>query len=199
MRQKNLTEVCHVENDVLIYSNIADILSELNLFSNGSVSLTPIGDDYASAAFMYVNNVDILAKLNCLMLSLMNRGKEYLTKLFNQGANEMLMLSHIYKTIPGVIKYLPIQPCGKGAQGLNLFNGIFDPASIGQFLGGTNSHPSGWYGKDHHWIGASLHKKLYSFEWKVENGIKVPYLAYRNRGYKIHNLHIHSKRLKDFM
>lgn len=200
MRKKKLKDVIHIENDVLLYHNPNDLIDEFHFLCRDRILLTPIGNSYASAAYVFVKNCNVIGKLNKTMLGLMKQGKQVICrKLGTQDPNEMMLLAHIWKNYDNIIEYFPIQPEGKGSQNLEVFGGVFDPASYGQFLGGTQSDGPGWYGKDHHWIGKSLHQNKYSFEWCEKNGIKKPILICRKRKYRIFNLHCHSKKLNEFM
>jgi len=89
-------------------------------------------------------------------------------------------------------------PFGEFSENLEVFNSLFDPASYGQLVGGTQSEGPGAKPQDHYigrWLIAN---PQYSVIWKEENRLKIPYLNYGS-GIKINNLHIHSKNLHKYM
>ena len=198
IRQKHLTDIIHIENDVLIYKNPNEMIEEFRHLAKNTVLLTPIGDNYISAAYLYTKSHIALAKLNTTMLGVIKKGKENVIRLVGNDPNEMMILSHIWKRYNNIISLLPIQPEANGSQNLQVFGSLFDGASAGQYIGGTQGDGPGWAGS-HHWLGKALLKGKYSFVWYTENGIKKPLLVHKNRKYKINNLHIHSKNLKQFM
>lgn len=79
------------------------------------------------------------------------------------------------------------------------FNSIFDGAAIGQYLGGQhplnpgNSMP-GQINRHSNYDPSKL-----DYEWILdEEGRSVPYIVYKNKKYRINNIHVHSKNLKPF-
>ena len=74
-----------------------------------------------------------------------------------------------------------------------LFNGIFDAAAIGQYLGGTHRGR----GNDIGFVNETCLVKYncYDFIWKQH----APYIIIDNQEVPIYNLHIHSKNLKKFI
>ena len=94
---------------------------------------------------------------------------------------------------------LPTLPFGDWSLNFDLFNSIFDPASWGQFVGGTPSDPAGAK-PDDHYIGLLLREKPdYTVTWKSGCCGLVPYFKYDEKEVKINNLHIHSKNLSKFL
>jgi len=201
IRRKNLKDVIHIENDVLIYRNPAEILTELQKAAGISVLLTPVGDDYASGAYLFVRNAASLNNLNTLFIRYMTKGKAFLNKILGTpDPTEMMLLSLFRQKYENVIKYLPIVPEGKGGQRFRIFGSVFDGASAGQYIGGTNSDGPGWTGQ-HHWLGRDIQKGKYGFEWGMDKNLKVPFMVdlQRKKKYRMNNLHIHCKRLQEFM
>jgi hypothetical protein len=80
----------------------------------------------------------------------------------------------------------------------DVFNAIFDAAAIGQFLGGIDPiHKNNAPG----FINESclFNPSLLKYEWRLdEQGRSVLYALFNERAYRIINLHVHSKRLRDF-
>jgi hypothetical protein len=199
-RENYLRDIVHLENDVMIYSNPGNNLLEFRKVASTGVLLTPVGDYYASAAFLYSFESQRILKLNLKIISYLELGYDKLKQVLgNENCNEMTILSHIYKKDIGFINYFPITPQGKGSINSKCFSKqLWDGASVGQFLGGTMNDPPGWKGS-HHWLGEDLINNKYTFEWQTKNKIRIPFLIYNNERYRLNNLHIHSKKLEMFV
>jgi len=200
MRERRYKDIIHIENDVLIYQNPGNMLNEFKKLAGSKILLTPVGDQYATAAYAYIPHYAAISKINLLMTHLMQKGKDALSRIIGTpDINEMMLLAHIWKKHTNVIKYLPIAPSGNGSRNLQLFNSVFDGASIGQFLGGTHGEPGVSWTGSHHWAGDDLESGKYKISFVEHKGLQVPYITYGPKVYRINNLHIHSKRLKEFM
>lgn len=100
--------------------------------------------------------------------------------------NEMTLMSVYFASHRGL---LPTMPHSEYA---NKFNSIFDPASYGQFVGGTTNGIPGAKPKDHY-IGQMLtDNPSFDIIW---NNKRQPCLKYNDKEIRINNLHIHSKNL----
>ena len=71
----------------------------------------------------------------------------------------------------------------------------FDPASYGQYLGGTKDRFSKKFTDNNHLAGKIIKKNLY--EPKIVNS--YPKIISENNEYELLNLHIHSKKIKRFL
>lgn len=199
MMEKFLLDVVHIENDVLIYTNPQKYLSSFRQCSNDSVLLCPVGFRHASAAYLYARNFQALNKLNTLFINYFERGSEFIKKHIGDDINEMTMMAVFQRTKSNIIRYLPIMPEGPGSENFKMFNNsVFDGASAGQYIGGTQSDPPGWAG-NHHYLGVDLKAKKYAFTWKKENNIRIPFMVQGKKTFRVNNLHIHCKRLGDFI
>ena len=205
IKTKKLEEVIHIENDVLIYTNPGNLLNEFKMVSNKAVLLTPIDNIHMSAAYMYVENHVSLSMLNSRIVQYLQRGENGLRhEIGIRDINEMILLNHIWKKYD-LIKSLPITPRGKGNRSFTIFKSLFDGASYGQFLGGTDGGKNPGWISNSHWAGQLLKTNKYSFHWeRLKNGCKIPYLLEHISkqnvlNWKINNLHIHSKNLRKFM
>jgi len=85
---------------------------------------------------------------------------------------------------------------------IEVFDSLFDASSFGQFAGGTlHGHPSG-IAFPHHWLGRDLASGRFALIWNHdEQGRRVPSVSDRMDGriWRLNNLHIHSKRIRDFV
>lgn len=188
-KKENINEFLHLEYDNLIYSDLS-VLKKLQ----PSVYFTRVGPFCSSAGFVYCNSLESFTKFINKLQYLIKKG-EVTVRTFTQYDNlsEMILLDLIHTHTKGVIDYLPILPEGKGDDNFNEIGVLFDGASYGQYLGGTNNgHDKGWYGL-HQYVGQSLHNK--NIEVKFE---ELPYVVFQQKKIPVMNLHIHSKKLKDF-
>ena len=79
------------------------------------------------------------------------------------------------------------------------FNLIFDAAAMGQYLGGIDpkndsSNTIGFVNET-----CVIKYNNYKFFYNVIDNIKKPFLLINNIPFRVFNLHIHSKNLKNFM
>jgi hypothetical protein len=85
---------------------------------------------------------------------------------------------------------------------LEAFGALFDPSSFGQFVGGTpQGHPPG-AAFPHHWLGRDLASGRFALAWENdEQGRRIPFVSDQadGRRWRLNNLHIHSKRIGDFV
>jgi hypothetical protein len=188
--ENNINEFIHLEYDNLIYSDLK-ILKKLP----SSIYFTRVGPYCSSAGFVYCNNLQSFAKFINKLKQLITKGEQVVRQFTPYPhLSEMIMLDLIYTHSKDTINYLPVLPEGIGSDNFNTLDVLFDGASYGQYLGGTNNgDKSGWTGK-HHYIGSSIEDK------KIEVFFdKVPYCIYNGKKINIYNLHIHSKNLKNFI
>jgi hypothetical protein len=90
---------------------------------------------------------------------------------------------------------LPSLPFTELSNHYNEFNFLFDPASYGQFLGGTNNGHKKGYFEPSHYIGRMISTEKIEVIYK-----KQPFVLYKNEKYPIYNLHIHNKKaINDFL
>ncbi|HEY5235876.1 MAG TPA: hypothetical protein VIJ14_06845, partial [Rhabdochlamydiaceae bacterium] len=135
----------------------------------------------------------------------------FLTILAKTGKNDMELLAG-YKNRygPEVVDSLPIIPqeyladhqlsnyTVSYSRHLELFHSIFDGAALGQYLGGTlakNNTPGPGFINET----CIFNPSLLVHKWELDDrGRKVPFIIYKDKQYRVNNLHIHSKNLKNF-
>lgn len=80
---------------------------------------------------------------------------------------------------------------------------LFDAASWGQYVGGTPHGEGPGFCASHHWIGNDLHHHRYAIAWDMDRrGRRVPFITSREAPgvrWPLFNLHVHSKRIADFV
>jgi hypothetical protein len=185
VEKNNIEEFLHLEYDNLIYDN-PKILRKLP----SGIYFTAVGKELASAGIVYCRKQEHFTKFINKLLQLIEKGENFVSKFTNQHHLSEMVLIDLIKTYTSDIDYLPTLPDDNHFSTLQC---LFDGASYGQYLGGTNiGHSPGWYGL-HHYVGEALHHKKFEVQFN-----KTPFLIYKGKKIPIFNLHIHCKRLEEF-
>ena len=200
IRDNNLKNVYHFENDVLLY---ADLTKYEQIFRKlyKDLAITIGGSDKAITGFMFIRNYSALSHMTNFLMGLLKSHKirdiRWMYKM--DMVNEMTLMRVYSKQYPELMVSLPILPFGEFSKGYKEFDSIFDPASWGQYVGGTMEGIPGAKPEDHY-IGQLLRENLdYTVVWDYEDKGRVPYFRWDNHEVKINNLHIHSKQLNKYL
>lgn len=187
MKQHNINDIIHIENDVLIYKN----MDTINFHNMNKLLLTMDSKNRCIPSLMFIPTNEVLKK--CL-------------DLFNTSLNDMQNFSNCYYTLSDCIDTLPIflednknDVTKMITKNFKYYDSIFDAAAIGQYLGGID--PRNKSGDTRGFINETcvINYSKYTFIWKTENDKKFPYIVVNNNEYPIVNLHIHCKDLKMFI
>ena len=187
MKKYNLTNCIHIENDVLLYHNVNEII---NLLNENYIYLPFDCYERNIASIMYIPN-HILLKI--------------VLDNYNYQLNDMYNFINI-KNQTNIITNFPIfSPLIKQnlnneeqfvSENFNLFNYIFDAVAIGQYLGGVE--PLNISGDTTGFINETCIIKYNNYNIIFED--KKPYIeTFDGNKIPIFNLHIHCKNLKKFM
>lgn len=201
IKQHALKDVYHFENDILIYFDLLQHDLKFKLYND--IAITVGGPDKIMTGFMYIKNGQSLAHMTDFFIRTLNQhGLVGTRKRYNLDMiNEMtLMKAYQIAVHDNVMTGLPTIPFGEDSRRFALFNSIFDPASWGQYVGGTLGEGPGAKPEDHY-IGQLLRNNpSYDVVWqKDEQGRNIPYFKYDGKMVKINNLHIHSKNLHKYV
>lgn len=184
VREYGLTDVIHIENDVLIYSDPAEIP-----LPGDRIYITQIGPKYASHAYCFIPNHEAMKAANDAALAIASEGKEVLNARYGEGmVNEMLIAKELQDK--GIIGALPVLP-DNASFGVGPW--LFDGASCGQFLGGPPGVAPGWAGA-HHFVGAEILDGRCTIEFDGS-----PRMVCGDITRPLHNLHVHNKDLRRWM
>jgi hypothetical protein len=182
MRELNLENVFHLENDVLIYHSCDDILPCVD---PSHLYIPFDSKDRNIASVVYIPNHGIFRAI---------------LDHYDFSKNDMFNFSHIRDTTD-LIRVLPIFPSGDSqmecvTQNWHRFGGIiFDAAAMGQFIGGVDPRnvdgdTTGFVNTD-----CIVRYDPYTFYWdhqrphlRISPTLSIP----------IFNLHIHCKQLEKF-
>ena len=195
----NISNFFHFENDIMIYEDlkkISNIINSNNLYSN-QIAITRGTNNKIMTGFMYVDNVEILNHLLTEIVSYL----ETKLDLYSFGidhTNEMGLL-HIYQTKnPDKLINFPILPNNNLTTDFEFYQSVFDPATYGQYLDGTPGTQGVSIIPDS-LIGSEFNYLTIPILFDVVDGLKVPFITYNDKRFKINSLHIHSKRLNLFL
>lgn len=203
LKDHRLTNVYHFENDVLLYYGLKSYHKKFqDLYKH--MAITPGGPDRNMTGFMFIKNWKPLSMMTQFFIEMLRmHNLEELKEKYKTDMVHEMSLMKMFEVEKGLkyLSYLPILPFGQCAYNYDEFNSIFDPASWGQFVGGTFRGKNLKQKSKDHYIGQLLiDNPDYTVIWKEDvEGRKIPYFKY-NDNYndheiKINNLHIHSKNL----
>lgn len=206
MLQENLRDVFHLENDVMLYADLAPMLPLFQTHYK-TIGATFDNDERCIPGFIYFADVQALGALTC-----------FIQEHARSGHNDMQSLANFKKVQGNKIEQLPIvmgnyfhhfpaqsaaghrvENSALFAQHWEVFESIFDAAALGQCLGGQD--PRNGKKKKGAFINESciFNPGHLAYEWiRDEKGRKVPYAHFAGVRCRINNLHIHSKNLKPF-
>jgi len=190
MRKYGVKDVIHLENDVLIYYHCNSIL---HLFDKRFVYM-PF-DTYIRniASIMYIPSHEVFKSV---------------LDHYDFNKNDMENFSIIQRNTK-LVQNLPIFPYHNDTNprvkfvstNFDVFDFIFDAAALGQFVGGIDprNDPRNTIGyvNETCFIKFDIYKIW--FENDPTDGLKKPYVEIDHKKYRIYNLHIHSKHLKNFV
>jgi hypothetical protein len=195
MRSRDIENVIHLENDVLIYHNVDHVL-DFKIADKTKIYLPFDTFTRNIASIMFIPNHTIF--------------KSVLDK-YDFSKNDMENFS-VIQAQTGIIENFPIfisDPNGSPeyqfvTKNFSQFNMIFDAAAMGQYLGGVD--PRNIPGDTRGFVNETCIIKYnqYQFIWNAIDGIKCPFIVVKDEdgndcSYPIFNLHIHSKALENFI
>jgi hypothetical protein len=201
LKEYNLRDVYHFENDVLLYFNLSKFDCIFKKLYD-SMAITVGGPDKAMTGFIYINSHEKLAGMTSFFIDVLKAFgvKGIKDRYKTDMVNEMTLIRAFSKDHPREVSFLPILPFGEFSTNFSEFDSIFDPASWGQFVGGTQSEGPGAKPTDHYIGQLLLHHPEYTVVWRENGrGLKIPYFSYDEKEVKINNLHIHSKKLSKYL
>lgn len=198
----SMEDVYHFENDVLLYYDLSTLHDTfLRLFEN--MAITVAGPDKCMTGFMFITSSDPLCRMTQFFIdSIRTNGVTGLKNRYEMDMVNEMTLMRAYGKEKGLneLNHLPTLPFGDCSSYFDEFVSVFDPASWGQFVGGTTDKVPGAKPQDHY-IGQLLTRcPKYHVSWyKDTEGRIIPCFEWDREITKINNLHIHSKELHKYM
>jgi hypothetical protein len=187
----DIQPIIHIENDVLLYENIAKYWHVFAEKYSGKIACTLDSPHRVIAGFIYIDGIRPLSAFT-----------DYIIRNIDRNENDMVSLAHFYRDCyPEFIDTLPIIPDEKfdpiyRKNIADFDNSIFDAAAIGQFIGGVD--PRNIPGDTRGFINETCIFKCIDYEINFDIPGK-PTLIYNGKSYPIFNLHIHSKNLRPYL
>lgn len=186
MKDNNITDIIHIENDVMIYENLDKLKDNFNKNKIYITFDTFSPYHRAVPSIMYIPNYQIL---------------KIILDNYDMNQNDMINLGR-YINSP-ITEPFPIISIENQEHFFNKnfknFNCIFDPIAMGQYLGGIDKRndPKDTVGIINE--ACVIQYNNYKFYWIKEDNLWNPHLEVNNKLIKIINLHIHSKFLDKFL
>jgi len=188
MKQFNISDVFHLENDVPIYYNCNEIIP----FIDKNYLYLPFDSFKRNiASIIYIPNKDIF---------------KIILDQYDFNINDMENFVNIKKKT-NLIKNFPIFIKIDGlneeqkfvCENCEIIPFIFDAAAIGQYLGGVD--PRNDSGNTIGFINETCVIKYnnYKIWFEEKNGFKKPFIQIEDKIIPIFNLHIHSKKIDKFI
>ena len=193
MKKNNLSDVFTFDNDVLVYCDLEKIGTILSSLIERT-AITPVSYQEMVFGMCYIKNTESLSIINKRIWKMINEKK---------NLSDMVMWHDIWKDSGiSLVDILPIWIFEEFSALLTNIGGIFDPASIGQYLLGChNGNPAGSL-FPHHYIHNRLREGSYTFLKQKDDHDRIYISLYDNntkKEYKILSIHVHNKKLKELM
>lgn len=202
MKDNNIENVIHIENDILLYHNVNDYEKIFEDTFNG-MAITPGGPGKCMTGYFYIKNHKLLEHMNDYFIEIYqsnilgNLKRKY--NIISMINEQVLLFMYSKELGKDFLDYFPILPYGEHSYNYNQFSSLFDPASYGQYVGGDRIQGPG-VKPDDHYIGQELiNNPTYDIKFEYVNDLKIPYFYYNNEKTFINNLHIHSKNLYKYL
>jgi hypothetical protein len=180
LKQQQLKHVIHLENDVMLYSDMNYELDE-------KIYIVMDETNRCIPGIVYIPNHTLFDKL---------------INHYDYSKNDMENLAIFYNRNRDIVATFPIidnsvQPCIYNEE-FERFHSIFDGAAIGQYLGGVD--PRNIPGDTTGFVNETCIVKYndYKFQWIKKGEHYVPHILIQNNWIMVNNLHLHSKRLDEF-
>ena len=195
LNKSNLTNVFHIENDVLLFQDLEKILKEIKFYNFACIrdSINRV-----IGSLIFIKNKKVSTKIVKISNNYLNE-------------NDMKILNHLDKKISNSIN-LPLGETldfikkSKNFKKIKKIPFIFDAAAIGQFIDGPHRKKlltriffniKKFFMINDGFINTETNLKIYN--WKIKWKNKKPYKQENEKLIPIVNLHIHSKNLKKFI
>ena len=193
VKDMNIKEFIHFDNDVLIYKDFKTIKNTYN-FSGEKINITESDYDNLVFGYSYFPNTSLIIQLCDIFDEILNNYSYYSNNFARGGPlNEMRMLKIAQLENKDLFKTLEVLPYSNSKI-------IFDPSSYGQFLNGTHSKKGNYFIRKrfistNHIVGRELKSKRIRIKFKDNR----PSVYYKDKEYELANLHVHSKNLLKFL
>jgi len=195
IKDKGLESVFTFDNDVLVYCNL-DSLGERCETLYPSAAITRVDRKEMVCGMMWIRDGNSIQSINKEMIDIV-KIKE------NNRLTEMILLHKAWERKGNaLLAELPIWFMGDYSTHNTELEGIFDPSTISQYLAGChNGSPPGTI-MMHHELGPRIATRLYKILYEKDFAGRKFFLVLNTKTqtkHKINSLHMHRKRMKEFM
>jgi|SRR5579862_2596235 len=197
IKERDLHDVFHLENDIMLYVNLDDLLPIFKKNYPGMIAATFENDTRCVPGFMYISDPQPLATL-----------VQSFPTCMDQWNTDMFLIARFknqYRKV--LIDYLPTIPPeythdhvlrSKETEcyynHFEDFHSVFDASSFGIFLGGWDSTFHQESSPNAINYNSIIDLAYFSIEWKKDaEGRRIPYIEYKGKSLPINNLHISNK------
>ena len=190
MKNKNIINALHIENDVLLYCNSNDIYNKIP--NKEKMYIVIDSETRGIPSIMFIPDYKVL---NIMLKNYIwfKNDMENL-KLAYSNSSEIDTFPIYTKSINNIQEIV--------TKNFEEFQCLFDGAAIGQYLGGVDPDNDFNYTKGFVNETCVIDYSCYDFFWVLKPGTDFthePYIKIDDKLIKIMNLHIHSKKLHRFM
>lgn len=209
MEGAGLSHVFHLENDVMLYADLQDLLPVFDRYYP-AMAATFDAPGRCVPGFVYARNRGAVERLTRFIVAVF--------ATTDRTPNDMALLAGFRSTfgnnaldtlpvVPAGCPHLVTERLGPGPgrpsafwNRFEQFGSIFDAAAMGQYLGGVDPRNTG--GKDT--VGfvnetCIFDPSRYQYQWRMDGrGRRIPFAVDNGGAYRVNNLHIHSKGLDRF-
>jgi hypothetical protein len=195
IKDKRLESVFTFDNDVLVYCDL-NLIGEKCKSLYQSAAITRADKREMVCGMMWIKDVNAIQSINKEMIDIV-KIKE------NNRLTEMILLHKVWENKGNsVLADFPIWFMGDYSDNNTELGGIFDPCTISQYMDGThNGSPPGTIITHHELaprIATRLYKIVYENDFVGRKFFSVLNTKTQTK-HKINSLHMHSKRMKEFM
>lgn len=209
MRAYKLSHVFHMEYDNMLYANLGEMLP---IFASNypGVAGTFDNDERCIAGFIYISGVPVMDRLAKCFADCASEGRvsfndqnmlARFSELYGKEAIDYLPIisrEYVEKNVLRSQKGQAVEDEERFCQHIEEFQSVFDGAALGQFLGGRDPIHGpclpGFINEQ-----CVFNPSLLGYVWEADAQNRlVPYIVYKNKKFRINNLHVHSKQLDLF-
>lgn len=181
----NIDECIHLENDIMVYFNLNEMIDRLRSTVGRKFAATYLGDKQLTYATLYVGDLFSFSQLTTYLVA--QRSTE----------NEMSLGYTFYVENPEYCTFLPTYPLADGVElsgGADIFKGVWDAAAYGQYIGGIDPR-NGEGGPGFVNQNCAFRSDEFTYSWNYKGDLKYPLISRGSSSWPLYSLHVHSKEL----